>query len=248
MGASMSEPADRGARRLEWAREHMPVLAAIREDLGRSKAVKGLRIGMALHTEAKTGVLALSLKEAGAKIRLASCNPLSTDDSVAAALEETHGLDVYARKWQTTKEYYENLHKVLDLEPDLVIDDGADLIFLLHTKRTELLERVRGGNEETTTGVIRLRAMERDGKLRFPVIDVNNAKMKHLFANRHGTGQSTFEGGMTATNPLPAGQAFVVAGYGWGGRGGAARAPGVGGGGAGPGGGPRPGDAGGGGG
>ena len=224
----MSELAERGARRLEWAREHMPVLAAIREDLGRSKAVKGLRIGMALHTEAKTGVLALSLKEAGAKIRLASCNPLSTDDSVAAALEETHGLDVYARKWQTTKEYYENLHKVLDLEPDLVIDDGADLIFLLHTKRQELLDGVRGGNEETTTGVIRLRAMERDGKLKFPIIDVNDAKMKHLFDNRYGTGQSTFDGIMTATNLLVAGKAFVVAGYGWCGRGIAMRAKGMG--------------------
>jgi len=206
----------------------MPVLAAIRDDLKRSKVLKGLRIGMALHTEAKTGVLALSLREAGADVRLASCNPLSTDDSVAAALSEVHGLDVYARKWQTTKEYYENLHKVLDLEPDLVIDDGADLIFLLHTKRTELLERVRGGNEETTTGVIRLRAMERDGKLRFPVIDVNNAKMKHLFDNRYGTGQSTFDGVMTATNLLVAGKAFVVAGYGWCGRGIATRARGMG--------------------
>ncbi|OGS45784.1 MAG: adenosylhomocysteinase [Euryarchaeota archaeon RBG_16_67_27] len=224
----MSELVERGARRLEWARDHMPVLAAIRDDLKRSKVLKGLRIGMALHTEAKTGVLALSLREAGADVRLASCNPLSTDDSVAAALSEVHGLDVYARKWQTTKEYYENLHKVLDLEPDLVIDDGADLIFLLHTKRTELLERVRGGNEETTTGVIRLRAMERDGKLRFPVIDVNNAKMKHLFDNRYGTGQSTFDGVMTATNLLVAGKAFVVAGYGWCGRGIATRARGMG--------------------
>jgi len=224
----MSELVERGARRLEWARDHMPVLAAIRDDLKRSKVLKGLRIGMALHTEAKTGVLALSLREAGADVRLASCNPLSTDDSVAAALSEVHGLDVYAKKWQTTKEYYENLHKVLDLEPDLVIDDGADLIFLLHTKRTELLERVRGGNEETTTGVIRLRAMERDGKLRFPVIDVNNAKMKHLFDNRYGTGQSTFDGVMTATNLLVAGKAFVVAGYGWCGRGIATRARGMG--------------------
>jgi len=224
----MSELAERGERRLEWAREHMPVLASIREDLKRSKALKGLRIGMALHTEAKTGVLALSLREAGAKVRLASCNPLSTDDSVAAALGEVHGLEVYARKWQTTKEYYESLHKVLDLGPDLVIDDGADLISLLHTKRTELLDRVRGGNEETTTGVIRLRAMERDGKLRFPVIDVNEAKMKHLFDNRYGTGQSTFDGIMTATNLLVAGKAFVVAGYGWCGRGIAMRAKGLG--------------------
>src|SRR3990172_9961872 len=159
MGASMSELAERGARRLEWAREHMPVLAAIREDLKRSGILKGVRIGMALHTEAKTGVLALSLREAGARVRLASCNPLSTDDSVASALAEVHRFDVYAKKWQTTTEYYENLNQVLDLKPDLVIDDGADLIHLLHTKRRELLEGVRGGNEETTTGVIRLRAM-----------------------------------------------------------------------------------------
>ncbi len=206
----------------------MPVLAAIREELLRSKAIRGLRIGMALHTEAKTGVLALSLREAGAQVRLASCNPLSTDDSVAAALKEAHGLDVYAKKWQTTEEYYESLHKVLDLKPDLVIDDGADLIFLLHTKRRELLDNVRGGNEETTTGVIRLRSMEKDGALQFPVIDVNDAKMKHLFDNRYGTGQSTFDGIMTATNLLIAGKAFVVAGYGWCGRGIALRAKGMG--------------------
>src|SRR3972149_890199 len=173
MDAAMSELAERGARRLEWARDHMPVLAAIREELRRTKALKGLKIGMALHTEAKTGVLALSLREGGASVRLASCNPLSTDDSVAAALAQTHGLDVYARKWQTTEEYYESLNKVLDLKPDLVIDDGADLIFLLHTKRKEHLDGVRGGNEETTTGVKRLRAMEKDGALRFPVLDVN---------------------------------------------------------------------------
>ncbi len=224
----MSELAERGARRLEWARDHMPVLAAIRDELKRTRALKGLRIGMALHTEAKTGVLALSLREAGAEIRLASCNPLSTDDSVAAALAEVHGLDVYAKKWQTTEEYYESLHKVLDLKPDLVIDDGADLIFLLHTKRRELLDRVRGGNEETTTGVIRLRAMEKDGKLAFPVIDVNDANMKHLFDNRYGTGQSTFDGIMNATNLLIAGKTFVVAGYGWCGRGIAMRAKGMG--------------------
>ncbi len=206
----------------------MPVLAAIRGELQRSKVLKGLRIGMALHTEAKTGVLALTLREAGAEVRLASCNPLSTDDSVAAALKEVHDLDVYAKKWQTTEEYYENLHKVLDLKPDLVVDDGADLIFLLHTKRRELLDRVRGGNEETTTGVIRLRSMEKDGELKFPIIDVNDAQMKHLFDNRYGTGQSTFDGIMTATNLLIAGKAFVVAGYGWCGRGIAMRAKGMG--------------------
>src|SRR5437870_4852715 len=171
----MSELGDAGARRVEWARDHMPVLAAIRDELKQKKTLRGLRIGMALHVEAKTGVLALSLREAGATIRLASCNPLSTDDSVATALAETYGLEVYAKKWQTNEEYYANLHKILDLKPDLVIDDGADLVNLLHTKRRELLESVRGGNEETTTGIIRLRAMERDGALRFPVIDVTAA-------------------------------------------------------------------------
>ncbi|HLE46421.1 MAG TPA: adenosylhomocysteinase [Thermoplasmata archaeon] len=224
----MSELAERGALRLEWARTHMPVLAAVRAELVKSKALKGLKVGMALHTEAKTGVLALTLKEAGASVRLASCNPLSTDDSVAAALNERFGLETYAKKWETTDQYYENLNHVLDLGPDLVVDDGADLIHLLHTKRRELLEGVRGGNEETTTGVIRLRAMEKDGKLGFPVIDVNDAKMKHFFDNRYGTGQSTMDGIMNATNLLIAGKTFVVAGYGWCGRGIASRARGLG--------------------
>src|SRR5467141_1316713 len=201
----MSELSERGARRIEWARDHMPVLAAIRDSLKEKKTLRGLRIAMALHVEAKTGVLALSLQEAGAKVRLASCNPLSTDDSVASALSE-----------------------VLDLKPDLVIDDGADLVSILHTKRTELLPGVRGANEETTTGIIRLRAMERDGALRFPVIDVNDAQMKHLFDNRYGTGQSTIDGLMNATNLLFAGRTFVVAGYGWTGRGIALRARGMG--------------------
>src|SRR3989441_5922236 len=206
----------------------MPVLATVRKDLVASKALKGVRVGMALHTEAKTGVLALTLKEAGAKVRLSSCNPLSTDDSVAAALNEKVGLETYAKKWETNDQYYENLNRVLDLEPDIVVDDGGDLVHLLHTKRRDLLKSVRGGNEETTTGIIRLRAMEREGKLEFPVVDVNDAKMKHLFDNRYGTGQSTMDGIMTATNLLIAGKTFVVAGYGWCGRGIASRAHGLG--------------------
>ena len=224
----MSELSEQGARRIEWARDHMPVLAAIRDDLKRKKTLRGVRIGMALHVEAKTGVLALTLKEAGAKVRLASCNPLSTDDRVAAALADVYGLEVYAKKWETNEEYFANLNKVLDLKPEIVIDDGADLVFLLHTKRKELLDGVRGANEETTTGIIRLRAMERDGTLRFPVIDVNDAQMKHLFDNRYGTGQSTLDGLMNATNLLIAGKTFVVAGYGWTGRGIAMRAHGMG--------------------
>ena len=137
-------------------------------------------------------------------------------------------METHAKKWETTEQYYENLNRILDLEPDLVIDDGADLIHLLHTKRTDLLKGVRGGNEETTTGIIRLRAMEKDGKLAFPVVDVNDAKMKHLFDNRYGTGQSTMDGILTATNLLVAGKVFVVAGYGWCGRGIASRAHGLG--------------------
>ena len=206
----------------------MPVLGAIREELVRSKNLKGLKVAMALHTEAKTGVLALTLQEAGATIRLASCNPLSTDDAVAAALNEKFHLETYAKKWETTEQYYENLNTVLDVKPDIVVDDGADLISLLHTDRRELLRDLRGGNEETTTGVIRLRALAREGKLEFPVVDVNDAKMKHLFDNRYGTGQSTMDGIMTATNLLVAGKTFVVAGYGWCGRGIAMRAKGMG--------------------
>jgi len=223
----VSELLDRGRNRLEWARSHMDVLAAIRKDLVKAKAFRGLRIGMALHVEAKTGVLALTLKEAGAQVRLASCNPLSTDDAVVAALRDAD-LDTYAKKWETNEEYDESLHKVLDLGPNLVVDDGADLIYRLHVKRRELLPGVIGANEETTTGIVRVRAMEAEGKLAFPVIDVNDAQMKHLFDNRYGTGQSAIDGIMTATNLLLAGKRFVVAGYGWCGRGVAMRARGMG--------------------
>src|SRR2546428_3580841 len=169
----MSELGEAGARRIEWAREHMPVLAAIREELKTKKPLQGLRIGMALHVEAKTGVLALSLREAGAIVRLASCNPLSTDDSVATALAEKHGLDVYAKKWQTNDEYYANLNKVLDLKPDLVIDDGADLVKLLHTKRRGLFDGRPGADGEATTGGIRLPAAGRGRGLPFPLIAVD---------------------------------------------------------------------------
>ena len=223
----MSELLERGRNRLEWARAHMDVLAAIRRELVRGKAFRGLRIGMALHVEAKTGVLALVLREAGAQVRLASCNPLSTDDSVVAALRDD-GLDVHAKKWETEDEYDEYLHNVLDLRPNVVIDDGGDLIYRLHTSRRDLLSDVIGANEETTTGIIRVRAMEKAGKLAFPVIDVNDAMTKHLFDNRYGTGQSTIDGIMTATNLLLAGKRFVVAGYGWCGRGIAMRARGMG--------------------
>jgi len=215
-------------RRLKWAEAHMPVLNEIRERFRKERPLKGLKVGMALHTEAKTGILAITLADAGAKVRLASCNPLSTDDSVALALREGYGLEVYAKKGETQEEYYNNLNKVLDMSPDLVIDDGADLIAILHTTRTDLLKDVRGANEETTTGVVRLRALAADGKLKFPVIAVNDAKMKFLFDNRYGTGQSTFDGWMNSTNLLVAGKRIVVAGYGWCGKGIAMRAKGMG--------------------
>ncbi|MDR0334428.1 MAG: adenosylhomocysteinase [Methanomassiliicoccaceae archaeon] len=219
---------EKGMRRLSWAEAHMPVLREIRERLKKERPLKGLKVGMALHVEAKTGILALTLAAAGAEVRLASCNPLSTDDSVAIALKEGHGMKVYAKKWQSQAEYYDSLNEVLDMAPDLIIDDGADLIAILHTARTDLLKNVRGANEETTTGVVRLRSLAAAGKLKFPVIAVNDAKMKFLFDNRYGTGQSVFDGWMNSTNLLVAGKRLAVAGYGWCGKGIAMRAKGLG--------------------
>ena len=206
----------------------MPVLGEIRKRFNKERPLKGLKIGMALHTEAKTGILAITLAEAGAEIRLASCNPLSTDDSVALALREGYGMKVYAKKGETQEEYYKNLNNVLDMQPDLIIDDGADLIAILHTTRTDLLKNIRGANEETTTGIVRLKALAASGELKFPVMAVNDAKMKFLFDNRYGTGQSTFDGWMNATNLIVAGKRIVVAGYGWCGKGIAMRAKGLG--------------------
>jgi len=206
----------------------MGVLADVRERLTREQTLKGLKIGMALHVEAKTGMLALALAEAGAKVRLASCNPLSTDDSVSLALRKHYGLETYAKKGESSEEYYSNLNAVLDMGPDFVIDDGADLITMLHTTRKEHLPAVKGGNEETTTGVMRLKVMAEEKVLKFPVMSVNDAHMKFMFDNRYGTGQSTFDGFMNATNLLIAGKRLVVAGYGWCGRGIAMRAKGLG--------------------
>jgi adenosylhomocysteinase len=206
----------------------MPVMKEIDGRFLKERPLEGLRIGMALHTEAKTGVLAVTLADAGAKIRLASCNPLSTDDSVAAALREEHGLEVYAKKGETQQEYYSNLNSVLDMRPDFLIDDGADLVAMAHTSRRDVLKGIKGANEETTTGVARLKAMASEGKLEFPVLSVNDAKMKFLFDNRYGTGQSAFDGWMNATNLIVAGKKAVVAGYGWCGKGIAMRAKGLG--------------------
>ncbi|MDO5862166.1 MAG: adenosylhomocysteinase [Thermoplasmata archaeon] len=224
----MDDLAKRGSLRLHWAEEHMPVLMDIRKRFIDEQPLAGLKVGMALHTEAKTGMLAVTLADAGATVRLASCNPLSTDDSVAAALREEYGLDVYAKKWESDKEYYNNLNTVLNMAPDYIIDDGADLIAMVHTTRKDVLGNVKAANEETTTGVQRLKAMAKDRALRFPVLDVNDAKMKFMFDNRYGTGQSTFDGWMNATNLIIAGKRLVVAGYGWCGKGVAMRAKGLG--------------------
>jgi len=224
----MNDLLKKGVLRLNWASEHMPVLKSIDNRFQKERPLEGMKISMALHTEAKTGVLAITLANAGAEIRLASCNPLSTDDSVALALKEEFGLSVYAKKGETQEEYYSNLNSVLDLTPDLIIDDGADLIAMVHTTRRDAIRNVKGANEETTTGVVRLKAMARDGKLEFPVISVNDAKMKFLFDNRYGTGQSVFDGWMNSTNLIVAGKRLVVAGYGWCGKGVAMRAKGMG--------------------
>ncbi|NPA76017.1 MAG: adenosylhomocysteinase [Euryarchaeota archaeon] len=214
-----------GMNRLDWAREHMPVLNIINARFQEEKPFAGLKIGMALHVEAKTGILALTLRQGGAKVRLASCNPLSTDDSVVEALRSL-GMEVFAKKGESNEEYYENLHNVLEMEPDIIIDDGGDLTTLLHTDYSHI--PIMGGNEETTTGVLRLKVMEQKGVLRFPMFNVNDAQMKHFFDNRYGTGQSTLNGIMTATNLTIAGKTVVVAGYGWCGRGVAMRMRGMG--------------------
>ena len=214
-----------GHDKLDWAYTHMRVMQRIRDRFQNENPFSGLKVAMALHVEAKTGILALTLREGGAKIRLASCNPLSTDDTVVEALR-AEGLDVFAKKGENKEEYYENLHRVLEMEPDIIIDDGGDLTTLLHTEYGHI--SVLGGNEETTTGVLRLKVMEREKVLRFPMFNVNDAKMKHFFDNRYGTGQSTLDGIMSATNLAIAGKTVVVAGYGWCGRGVAMRMRGMG--------------------
>lgn len=219
---------EKGYLRLEWAKEHMGVTKKIRERFLKEKPLNGIKIGMALHVEAKTGIFALLLREGGADIRLSSCNPLSSDDDVVDSLKNDHKLPVFARKGETREEYYEHLNSVLDLKPNVIIDDGGDLVRLIHEERTDLIEGIIGGNEETTTGVVRLKAMENDGALRFPMFDVNDAKMKHFFDNRYGTGQSALDGIMHSTNLVIAGKNVLVAGYGFCGRGIAMRMKGMG--------------------
>ncbi|RLI90480.1 MAG: adenosylhomocysteinase [Candidatus Altiarchaeales archaeon] len=219
--------ADKGRLKIEWAEAHMPVLMEIRREFERSRPLKNIRVGFALHVTKETGVLVKTLIAGGARVAISGCNPLSTQDDVAAALARD-GIRVYAWRGESRDEYYQNINKVLDFEPEITIDDGGDLVFTIHKERQELIENIRGGCEETTTGIIRLRAMDKDRALKYPVMDVNDARTKHFFDNRYGTGQSTIDGILRATNVLIAGKNFVVAGYGFCGRGIALRARGMG--------------------
>jgi adenosylhomocysteinase len=217
-----------GVRRIEWADRQMPVLAAIRERFEREQPLAGYRISACLHVTTETANLMRTLKAGGAEIVLCASNPLSTQDDVAAALVDEYDVAVFAIKGEDNDTYYSHIEAAVDHKPQLTMDDGADVIGVLHSHRREQLNEIVAGTEETTTGVIRLKALERDGALGFPVIAVNDAKTKHLFDNRYGTGQSTIDGIVRATNVLLAGRKFVVGGYGWVGRGVAMRARGLG--------------------
>jgi adenosylhomocysteinase len=220
--------AEAGARRIAWAAREMPVLAAIRKRFATERPLRGIRIGACLHVTAETANLAVVLRDGGASVSLCASNPLSTQDDVAAALVVNERVPTFARKGEDRDTYYAHINSVLATEPQITMDDGADLVTELHTKRRELLGEVRGGTEETTTGVTRLRAMAAEGVLAYPIVAVNDALTKHLFDNRYGTGQSAVDGILRATNLLLAGKIAVVAGYGWVGRGIASRLRGMG--------------------
>src|SRR5438067_5286872 len=219
---------DAGLARVRWADGQMPVLQTIRERFKRDKPLAGLRIGACLHVTTETANLMITLNAAGASISLCASNPLSTQDDVAAALAGEFGIPTFAIKGEDDQTYYRHIEAVLATRPNITMDDGCDLVNVLHTRHADQLSDVRGGTEETTTGVIRLKAMARDGQLRFPVVAVNEALTKHMFDNRYGTGQSTLDGLIRATNVFLAGRTFVVCGYGWCGRGLASRAHGMG--------------------
>jgi len=219
--------ADRGDLLIEWASMHMPVLNQIAEHFRDKRPLRGLRIGACLHVTKETAVLVKTLMAGGAEVALCCSNPLSTQDEVAAALAKI-GVRVYAWRGETTEEYYWCINRVIDFQPEITLDDGADLVSTVHASRTDALKNVLGGTEETTTGVMRLKAMAERGVLRYPIIAVNNAYTKYLFDNRYGTGQSTIDGILRATNILLAGKRVVVCGYGWCGRGLALRAKGMG--------------------
>ena len=219
--------APEGVRKIEWVQKHMPVLETIKKEYEETQPFKGITIGSCLHLEPKTINLGLTLMAGGAEVAMTGCNPLSThDDAVAGAADL--GLNVYGWREQDDEEYYQTINMVLDHKPDIIIDDGADMIMVLHNERTDVLKHIKGACEETTTGVHRLQAMHADGALKFPVIAVNDAYTKYLFDNRYGTGQSSFDAIMGTTNMVIAGKTVVVCGYGWCGRGLALRAAGLG--------------------
>ncbi len=220
--------AKHGKLRIEWAGSSMHVTRSITERFRKEKPLKNVRVGACLHVTTETANLMIALKAGGAQVRLCASNPLSTQDDVAASLVKDHGIPVFAIKGEDNATYYRHVNRVLDLKPHVTMDDGADLISEIHSKRVDLVSGIYGGTEETTTGVIRLKSLERKGLLKFPVIAVNDAETKHLFDNRYGTGQSTVDGIIRATNHLFAGSKVVVAGYGWCGRGVAMRAQGLG--------------------
>ncbi|MGC9372799.1 MAG: adenosylhomocysteinase, partial [Thermovirgaceae bacterium] len=224
-GYSIADPglAEGGMNKIEWALQFMPVLQHFGDEYLESRPLQGMRIAACLHLEAKTACLLAALRRLGAEVSAAGSNPLSTQDDVCAALVRL-GVHVFSQRGMSDEKYFENLGSALDIGPQIVIDDGADMIAMLHSTRRELLGDIRGGAEETTTGITRLRAMEAEGSLAFPVIAVNDASSKYLFDNRYGTGQSVMDGLMRTTNALIAGKNVVVSGYGWCGRGVAMRA------------------------
>jgi adenosylhomocysteinase len=222
------ELADLGKRRIEWANQSMPVLQSIRKEFIKSQPLKGIRVSACLHVTTETANLAVTLRDGGADVVLCASNPLSTQDDVAASLVRDYNISVHAIKGEDNETYYKHILSALDHKPHMTMDDGADLVSIALTKRQDVLDGIIAGTEETTTGVIRLRAMAKDGQLRYPIIAVNDALTKHMFDNRYGTGQSTMDGVIRSTNSLIAGSKFVVAGYGWCGRGLASRARGMG--------------------
>jgi adenosylhomocysteinase len=222
------ELADLGKKRIDWANQSMKVLQIIRKEFIKNQPLKGVRVSACLHVTAETANLMITLRDGGAEVALCASNPLSTQDDVAASLVRDYGIPVFAIKGEDNDTYYQHIMSALDHKPQVTMDDGADLVTTALTKRQDVLDNIIGGTEETTTGVIRLRAMAQEGVLRYPIIAVNDADTKHMFDNRYGTGQSTIDGIIRATNYLLAGSKFVVAGYGWCGRGLASRARGAG--------------------
>ena len=220
--------ADTGKLRLEWADQFMPVLTTIRKQFEKKQPLKGIRVSACLHVTTETGNLMITLKAGGADVVICASNPLSTQDDVAACLVRDHGIPVYAVKGEDNDSYYSHLNSAIEHRPNLTMDDGADLVTLAHTKRMDMAKDIFAGTEETTTGVIRLRSMSRQGILKYPIVAVNDANTKHFFDNRYGTGQSTLDGILRATNVLIAGLAVVVCGYGWCGKGLALRSRGLG--------------------